>query len=191
MNAVAEVQKPQASAHAKDQDLESIVAAGAMYEMKATAPALATEDAATADGEPAWREQLRCARDFMAEVQLRTTSSNIVAATFTGLRARLAPTIAELAHLTAAVASTGPINTSGAEGTPLATGERAHAFGRSALEAGAASGEEARRVRGASDAGFAEEKESCGQQGPAQLGQQLASQLAGLKRRAAIRQYPA
>lgn len=167
---------------------ERSAAAAAVSEMQAAADVSATEadmGVGGSDGEPAWRGQLRCARDFMAEVQQRSTSSNIVAATFKGLRARLAPTIAELTHRAAAAAAApaaGQMRGSCREGAPT--------FFWGAPEVNTA-GDEASRECAKIGVARAGDKEGSGQQEAAQVGQHLATQLAGLKRRSAIRQYPA
>ena len=149
---------------------------------------------------------LRCARDFMAEVQARSTSSNIVAATFTGLRARLEPTIAHLAHR---AAGPGGGRAAAAPGTQPGPGT-GHLRGRaSTMDTVGPGFEETVRGRASnmdtggpglnSDAdsrqsaarqgAHAGAGDGCNQQEAVQVGRQLASQLAGLKRRAALREY--
>lgn len=150
---------------------------------------------------------LRCARDFMAEVHARSTSSNIVSATFTGLRARLAPTIAQLAHRTADAA--GP-RAAAAPGTRPPVAATGNAQGRTSMmdNAGGSGSKSNGQGKGSTmdidgsgskgDGGSRQSAarkgangDGCGEQEAVQVGRQLASQLAGLKRRAAVREYSA
>ncbi|BDA48639.1 probable chaperone protein DnaJ at N-terminal half [Coccomyxa sp. Obi] len=181
----AQVQGARASMAGNEQGSER---AAAVTEMPTGAAAAVFETAATAEmaveGESAHQghlHPLRCARDFMAEVQARSTSSNIVSATFTGLRARLAPTIAQLTHRAAAL---GP---QPLPGTGDVQGRASTMDNGSGWKGDGGSRQSAARegAHAASGDGYG------GQQEAVQVSRQLASQLAGLKRRAVVREYSA
>lgn len=191
----AQMQGARASMAGKERSSEHVAVVTEMPMDSAAAAVSGT--AATSEGESAHQvhlHPLRCARDFMAEVQARSTSSNIVSATFTGLRARLAPTIAQLAHRAADAAGPGGGHAAAAPRTQPMPGtadlqgntSTSNSDGTEFKGVGGSS-----RQSGARQSVHAATGDQCSQQEAVQVGRQLASQLAGLKRRAAVREYSA
>ncbi|CAL8463496.1 g3030 [Coccomyxa elongata] len=194
----ARMQGARASMAGKERSSERVAPVTEMP-MVAAAAAAVSGTAATTEGESVHQghlHPLRCARDFIAEVQARSTSSNIVSATFTGLGARLAPTIAQLAHRAADAAGPGGgrAAAAAAPGTQPVPGtadvhgntSTSNCDGTGLNGVGGSS-----RQSGARQNALAATGEHCSQQEAVQVGRQLASQLVGLKRRAAVREYSA
>lgn len=157
------------------------------------APAAADEAEEAAAALHTQVDVLKCAREFMAEVQQRSASSNIVAATWTGLRMHLALTTAQLADRATAASSGGmppPGPLRPPWGAPCNWGGDGSKLGRSPVVENSGAESHNRPAGSAPRGQNSRAEDACGQHGQqetAQIGQQLATQLAGLKRRAAIR----